>query len=441
MLMTKSRKLKKNLAKLAGAIALDEKWRAESREKILASVRRTPFWREAPGSKPRPTWLDGFRYWVWEGRLLRPALAVFLVFAVFAGSSLWALTAAKASLPGDVLYPVKINVEKAQVNLLLSEEKKIALEMNFAGKRLDEINQILSQNQEDKESPEDKEVQIKAALEHFSKTLAATQKRIEKLESAAIAANDKVAASKIVNEKTSILEQNLLDIKDKIAAVGNDIGLPAGSVPSGSVKPDQTGGAAASLTNIDKALDKVDQANSKSLAVLVEGASQSQSDELKQVAVDKLQEKIKKIERNIETIAVRTDLIIAGAETEPAAAAGKSAAKPRGASETSTLPALLGDDKKTAPTAASSPFVFAKVIIEEVGEKPAEAKKTIEEAKKLLSGSTESLNEVLAKIQESKAIVHEVNETIKGAEAAGEIEELKSGQATTTPENIENNID
>jgi len=46
------------------------------------------------------------------------------------------------ALPGDLLYPVKLQVESAQVLLAPTADAKLKLQVNFAEKRLDELEKV-----------------------------------------------------------------------------------------------------------------------------------------------------------------------------------------------------------------------------------------------------------------------------------------------------------
>ena len=75
----------------------------------------------------------------WLAYARRPigiAIGAVLILTISSGSIAYA---AEGTLPGDVLYPIKVNViEPVQLALAASPEAKAALQMRFAGYRIDE---------------------------------------------------------------------------------------------------------------------------------------------------------------------------------------------------------------------------------------------------------------------------------------------------------------
>lgn len=80
----------------------------------------------------------GFFQWIKQPQQF--ALAFCLTLIVLAGPWL-ALEASKASLPGELLYSVKKISEDVQIKVA-SEDNKTQLKVEFASRRLDELNKI-----------------------------------------------------------------------------------------------------------------------------------------------------------------------------------------------------------------------------------------------------------------------------------------------------------
>jgi len=74
---------------------------------------------------------------------ISPVIAGGLVIVLAIGGT---ASAAQASLPGDVLYPVKISMEKMQQSLTTSQTAKAELHIAFAEKRLREAEQLITNN-------------------------------------------------------------------------------------------------------------------------------------------------------------------------------------------------------------------------------------------------------------------------------------------------------
>ena len=92
--------------------------------------------RERKGLWPlaKPYWLAGW------SRAVTTVVAVLLVIVI---SGTGVAYAAQSSLPGDNLYPVKLNTEQLQRVITIDDAAEVDLELKFASTRLDEIEAIL----------------------------------------------------------------------------------------------------------------------------------------------------------------------------------------------------------------------------------------------------------------------------------------------------------
>ncbi len=80
----------------------------------------------------------GFFQWIKQPQSF--ALAFCLIIMVLCGPWL-AIEASKASLPGELLYSVKKATEGLQITVT-SEDSKSQLSVEFAGRRLEELNKM-----------------------------------------------------------------------------------------------------------------------------------------------------------------------------------------------------------------------------------------------------------------------------------------------------------
>jgi hypothetical protein len=110
-----------------------------------AEVHGTPATRGEPpvtGSDPQPQSMDKM------GRRPRRSLvAVLSAVFMFATSGI-AVAASGGALPGEMLYPVKLGAERAQLVLTLSPAKDAHLHLRFAQKRLEEASAVLASRPE-----------------------------------------------------------------------------------------------------------------------------------------------------------------------------------------------------------------------------------------------------------------------------------------------------
>lgn len=80
--------------------------------------------------------------------LSRPFAKLGIVTLVFAMLSSGTIVMAKESMPGTPFYPVRLAVEKARIGVAGSDEKKAALYLDFAVKRVDELKSLKRQNKD-----------------------------------------------------------------------------------------------------------------------------------------------------------------------------------------------------------------------------------------------------------------------------------------------------
>ncbi|MFH0854182.1 MAG: DUF5667 domain-containing protein [bacterium] len=111
-------------------------------------------------------------------RLAKPVGVFLLILSVLAGGSVGVSFASYNSVPGDIFYDVKLTIEKAQISLKSKEEDKVKLEVEFAGRRIEEFNKVKA-NEIFKNKKEPKNTKI--ALDNFKKNIETVQQRLEKI--------------------------------------------------------------------------------------------------------------------------------------------------------------------------------------------------------------------------------------------------------------------
>ncbi|MCK9641780.1 MAG: DUF5667 domain-containing protein, partial [Prolixibacteraceae bacterium] len=155
---------------------------------------------------------------------LTKVVAVVLVLSVGSGFSM----VAQASVPGETLWPIKRNLEEAELALTLSPVKKTELHIKHINTRLDEIDKILK-DEEDNVSSEDNtktEVAIKKAVSHLEKDVVAVDNSLkivkeEKTPMQVVALVEKVAT--VANETATNLNQKVSNSQNtEIAKVLGD---------------------------------------------------------------------------------------------------------------------------------------------------------------------------------------------------------------------------
>jgi len=384
---------KKFIRQAGSEINPKENWKQTSREALLAEIRRSPIWRQAQNKPKVQARAFSFSAFLPNYRLIfRPVGVMAMIMVVVFSGSIATVSAARASLPGDTFYPVKIGLERAQISLALSQEKKAELEIAFAGARLKEIQEIINKKSSDQGNGVKAAANIEQAISHLSEGLNSVQKRLDQIKESA-SAQEAVGISKLVNDNAIIFEENLLQLK-------------------GRITKDQVKTELQTVASIDEALVKLDETNTKSLAVMVEKSLILPGSEAKEDAATKLQTTIERMEKKIEVTEQKINSVNKNIEQ------AKSFSLSAGQTATaSSVAAMLSKDNNASTTQeVVSPEVLRQVV-KEVANKPEEAKKTIEDAKKILGEKDASkLGDVLNKVQETNSIVQDAREKLKSAE-------------------------
>lgn len=204
-----------------------------------------------PNAKPLVlTWRDYAEYFSWKLShvWLQPMSVALSAFALIFGGWVTTVNASFDSVPGDVLYPVKLVTERVQITLATSGEQRAKLHAEFAGRRLDEINSITSS------SGGDKDVRVKAAVDGFKQEIASVNDELMNMQLSD--PTQAAALAMIVDQKTDEYEATISESES--------------SVPEGS------------KSDVAEALDAVQQSNSQAVSAIVdshEANSEQQTEE------------------------------------------------------------------------------------------------------------------------------------------------------------------
>lgn len=74
----------------------------------------------------------------------KPVAVAMTAIVFVAGGVLTAANASFSSMPGDLMYPVKLAVEEVQLTLAATSEQRAKLQVEFAGRRLEEMTELAS---------------------------------------------------------------------------------------------------------------------------------------------------------------------------------------------------------------------------------------------------------------------------------------------------------
>lgn len=207
-------------------------WIIQNREILLTQIRSQ--------SKSERDIKKSFDYYVEFLRLffpsrwvLRPVGIFILIATVVLGSNLATVRAAQ-SLPGDLLYPLKLASEMAQMTFTLSEEKKVELEIEFTGRRLDELKKI----QEKVDEPDfERKEKIQEAVKKVKENVERVENRLKSIEEER-EPRTVVEVAKSVNDKTEeykyelerLIEELRKDVSDDIQKSKDDMSEALSSI-------------------------------------------------------------------------------------------------------------------------------------------------------------------------------------------------------------------
>jgi len=153
---------------------------------------------------------------VFRQSLLEPAVIMLLVLGVFMTSSL-TINAAFYSMPGDNLYPVKIALEKTHVALTTDDEKKVELKIEFAQKRVAELDKIISEPQTNSETRKKK---IEAVVKEFKNNVVAVSDHLNKIKTEdGIKEEDKEKTLRMAVSVSSKTEELAKSVDEKVGGL------------------------------------------------------------------------------------------------------------------------------------------------------------------------------------------------------------------------------
>lgn len=181
-------------------------WARAEREVLLSQITKQS------SAQPRSFLVDG--YYLLKsfipGNLLqflaRPIGVFLIAVLIISGSGILSVSAAKNSLPGDLLYSIKLATEKVTVTLT-KDEKKAEKHIEFAANRVQEIEEINLQE----DNKEDKREKITVATEGLTKEMSKVKEVLEtsRKNQDAKKAGEIVEAAKNVDRKAEEIKQKI----------------------------------------------------------------------------------------------------------------------------------------------------------------------------------------------------------------------------------------
>jgi len=149
-----------------------------------------------------------------QAHVLRPVSVGLSAFLVIFGGWVVTVNASFDSVPGDILYPVKLVTEKMQITFAASSEQRARLHAEFAGRRLEEVVVITNSDREGKPAL------VETAMEGFKSELAFANDELESVQSSSPSAA--VSLAVVLDHKTeeyeAVISQSESEIPEETKA-------------------------------------------------------------------------------------------------------------------------------------------------------------------------------------------------------------------------------
>lgn len=320
-----------------------------------------------------------------QQKFLRPAFMAMLVFGAYFGYSAFNLTA-KASLPGEAMYPIKVLGEKLQMATTFGDEGRVKLKMDFISRRGDELQQIARKV----EDPKVKSEKISATVKQITEDVKDVKTQIDKMtiDASAVAL---ISTAKVVDDKTLKVEKDIVDVHT--------------SLPT-EVKKDVA-------KDVKEAIAQTEVTGTQALTVMVVKSNEKEVKDANQAVTDKelttrVSDRIKNMEIAVEAATLEVNKIATG-----------------------TTAVIMGKTTQvSSSTSDSITTTTLKNAVEAVSQQPQAAQDAVDEAKTLLD--KKDFSSALLKIVEGKNIAAEVFEKAPLLDAQIKIEIVSSTASTAT---------
>ncbi len=182
--------------------------------RLLKNIKPNPDWLQSQrsvlflqikesGKKTHSVW--NLPVFVLPKLSLKTAMVYLLILYLIFGSGFSIIQASSNSLPGDLLYPVKITMENVRMKIS-SQENQSKLQAEFVGNRVDELSQIIDNTTAD---PVKKAERVVKTADKLQAQIVSTKVSLDKIKEA-----QPEKAAEVVQRIT----EKTVEAKEKIAA-------------------------------------------------------------------------------------------------------------------------------------------------------------------------------------------------------------------------------
>jgi|GEM_PF-4551308 len=179
--MTSEKRLKLMLENLRSC-PINEDCLTDARQVLMDYMKAYPYERpaERQGAGIKSFWQDIKDLFI--VRRFIPAYT-FAMLAIFIFSGAGTIFASKASLPGDLLYPVKIQGDNFNISMTRDEDEKFSLREKAIDRRIDEISALVKPGKSEKSAGAEKTARgISQAMENINNQVNAIRIKADEFE-------------------------------------------------------------------------------------------------------------------------------------------------------------------------------------------------------------------------------------------------------------------
>lgn len=185
-----------------------KEWKEETgKEFILRAERLFPVQEKAG-------FLFSFKTYFRFHYLVRATVMAALVLLLGFGGSIFTVQATKNTLPGDLLYGLKIIKERVHIAITSGSDKRVSLKLSFADNRLTEANQLMDKIEKEPEKDGQRMAQV---MDNFQKDIEEAEKHLLELKEESLTEDKEKIKETVeeVNSKTEEYDIVLTELKEK----------------------------------------------------------------------------------------------------------------------------------------------------------------------------------------------------------------------------------
>lgn len=188
-------------------IVPDQAWVSRTRVELMQKVRQADALVPLPASL---RWREAARTFA-PAKLVSlmrgPALATLSVIGAVLGGSLMGVNASERSVPGDLLYPIKLASEQTRLALTSDKAERIRLKTEFVDRRVEEIKTIVK-------APDQNPTRVREAAMVLKRDLDTVKNQLKEVKEES--SSKTVELAKLVDEKTVEITEELGQVKTEV---------------------------------------------------------------------------------------------------------------------------------------------------------------------------------------------------------------------------------